>query len=210
MNCNICGKEFDKKDLIIKKSDDGTEYGICAQCETEGVEISETAGYYICRQCGYPHKKDEFTKKCKFCNQIKNFEKIELTEVEEELLNADPQKLYKEKLGKASAQKIAEWIESPERKEVGMRHKRDRLIDTATLVGLLLTYVLLEINIGNYINKKLMCVTLLIPTILILICAPVFKKMDKKPRKKPLPIWSIYVVMALLTDIYILIAKIFA
>ena len=210
MNCNICGKEFDKRELIMKKTEDGTEYGICKNCEENGIEILDTCQYYICKQCGYPHKADEFKGICKFCSQKIDFEKLELTAVEEELLNTEPQKLYCDKLGEETAEKIAEWAESPQRKEVGIRHKRDMLIDTAMLIGLLLTYFLLEFNRGNYVNNKWLCVGLMIPAVLVLITAPLFKKFDRKPRKKPLPIWIIYVIMALLVDLYILIIKLFS
>lgn len=209
-NCNVCGKEFEENELNLQKADDGTEYYICGQCENEGVEIKETVEYHICKQCGYPHQKDEFTDICKFCEQTKDFEKVELTAVEEELLDEDPKKLYKEKLGEASAKRIAEWIESPQRKEVGIRHKRDRLIDTASVVGIILGYILLELAIRNYSTDKNTFLALIIPTILVIITSPVFKKIDRKPRKKPLPIWSVYVIMALLTNIYVLIAKFFA
>lgn len=208
MNCNICGKEFDKRDLITKKTEIGTEYCICRQCDENGVNITETTDYYICKQCGYPHQKDQLKKTCIFCGSHNNFEKVELTAVEEEMLDTEPQKLYKEKLGEDVAQNIANWIESPQRAEVGIRHKRDRLIDTATLVGMLITYFLIGHNKNNFAGQKSVTIALIIPTILVLITGPLFKKADKKPRKKPLPIWSIYVIMAILIAIYILIAKI--
>ena len=172
--------------------------------------MTETTEYYICKQCGYPHPKDEFNGICKFCEQSGDFKKTELTEVEEELLYNNPLKLYKEKLGEGDAKKIAEWIESPKRKEAGIRHKRDRMIDTAAVVGILLGYILLELDIRKYMANKMMFITLLIPTVLILLAAPLFKKIDKKPRKVSLPIWSIYVAMAILTDIYVVITKLFA
>lgn len=206
-NCNVCGKEFEENELTIQKTEDGTEYYICSHCKNEGVEIKETSEYYICRKCGYPHQQDEFTGVCKFCEQKKDFEKIELTEVEEELLDTNPQKLYKEKLGEESAKKIAEWIESPARKEVGIRHKRDRIIDTASAVGIILAYILLEVGIRNYSENKNTFLALLIPIIAVLVASPVFKKAD---RKKQLPLWSIYVILAGLVDIYIVIAKLFA
>lgn len=209
MNCNICGKEFDKRDLITKKTETGAEYCICRQCDEQGVSITETTDYYICKRCGYPHQRDELKKMCMFCGKNNNnFEKIELTAIEEEMLDTEPQKLYREKLGEEAAQKIAEWIESPQREEVGIRHKRDRLIDTATLVGMLLTYFLIGYNRNNFAGQKSLTIALIIPTILVLITGPLFKKIDKKPRKKPLPIWSVYVTMAILLAIYILLIKI--
>lgn len=207
--CNVCGTEFNDTELNVQIAEDGTEYYICNQCETEGVKISETKEYYICKQCGYPHLKDEFNGICKFCEQSENVEKVELTAVEEELLDSNPQKLYKEKLGDASAKKIAEWIESPARKEIGIRHKRDRIIDTASVVGIILGYILLELAIRNYASNKNSFLALIIPTILVIIASPVFKMIDRKPRKKPLPLWGIYVIFALLTDIYVIIAKFF-
>lgn len=208
--CNVCGKEFEVNELTVQRTEDGTEYCICSQCENEGVEVSETTEYHICKQCGYPHQKDEFSGICKFCEQTKEFERVDLTQVEEEMLDSDPQKLYKEKLGDASAKKIAEWIESPQRKEVGVRHRRDRLIDTASVVGIILGYILLELSIRNYSSNKNTFLALIIPTVLVIVAAPIFKKIDRKPRKKPLPIWSIYIIMAVLIDIYVVIAKVFA
>lgn len=205
-NCNVCGKELEENNLHVQKTDDGTEYYICSHCKNEGVEINEASDYYICKQCGYPHQNDEFTGVCKFCEQRKDFKKIKLTEVEEELLDTNPQKLYKEKLGEESAKKIAKWIESPERKEVGIRHRRDRIIDTASAVGIILAYILLEVGIRNYSENKITFLALMIPTISVLAASPLFKKAD---RKKQLPLWSIYVILALLVDVYIIIAKIF-
>ena len=42
MNCNVCGKEFEEKDLILKTTDDGAEYYICNECETNGVVLDQT------------------------------------------------------------------------------------------------------------------------------------------------------------------------
>ena len=209
MNCNICGKEFDKRDLIIKKTDGGTEYCICKRCDEEGVELTQTTEYYICKQCGFPHQKDESKRVCKFCGSVKSLVRVELTTIEEEMLDTDPQKLYTEKLGEDVANTIADWIESPQREEVGIRHKRDRLIDTATLVGLIISFFLLEFNRSNYLNQKRLCLILMIPTVLILISAPLFKKFDRKTTKKHLPIWIIYIFIAILTGIYFLITKIY-
>ena len=205
--CNVCGKEIEENEIIKNVSDDGTEYCICKKCN-EGVEVKDTTEYYICKQCGYPQPKKEFKGICGFCEQTKDFEMLELTAVEEELLYNEPQKLYKEKLGEIQAKKIAEWIESPQRKEVGIRHKRDRLIDTASLVGIILAYILLEFTMGAYSpDNKLKFFTLLVLTVITLVASPTFKKTDRKPRKKLLPIWSIYVIMAVLVDIFVLVLK---
>lgn len=210
MNCNVCGKEFNNKEMNLHRAEDGTEYYLCNHCENEGITISEATEYVICKECGYPHKKDEFKGICKFCEQAEEFENISLTSVEEELLDANPAKLYAEKIGEEAAEKIVKWKESDEKEKVAVRHKRDRQIDTAFVVGIILGYILLELDIRKYIADKYMFLLLLIPTILIIITAPLFKKADRKPRKKPLPIWSIYVIMALLTDAYLIITKIFA
>ncbi len=209
MNCNICGKEFDKRDLITKKTDSGTEYFVCKKCDEEGVEVTHTSEYYICKQCGYPHHKDEPKRVCKFCGRVKSLVRIELTSLEEEMLDTEPQKLYKEKLGEEAAKTIADWIESPEREKVGIRHKRDRLIDTATLVGFVLAFFMLEFNRSNYLAQKNLCLTLMIPTVLVLISAPIFKKIDRSSKEKFLPIWSIYVIFALLLAIYFIITKLY-
>ncbi len=210
MNCNLCGKEFDKRDLIMKKADNGTEYGICKNCEENGTELIHTRAYYICAKCGYPHRRDELKRMCKFCGQSRDFEKLELTSVEEELLDTEPEKLYEEKLDREVWEKISDWRESSGYDEVKIRHKRDRLIDTASLVGLLLTFFLLEYNRGKFSGQKWLCLGLMVPAVLILISSPVFKKIDKKPRKKYFPIWSIYAVMAFLVAVYILIIKLFS
>ncbi len=210
MNCNICGKEFDKRELIQKTSESGAEYCICKSCEENGIEIKETREYFVCRQCGYPHQSDEIKRACKFCGHLKDFEKIELTAVEEEMLDTEPQKLYSEKIGEDATKRIADWIESPQRQEVGIRHKRDRLIDTATLVGLILTYFLLEYNRSNFWGQKNICLTLMVIAFLVLITSPLFKKIDKSKIKKRLPIWSIYAIMAFFTAIYVLVIKLFS
>lgn len=210
MNCNVCGKEFEEKELILHTAEDGTEYFVCNQCENEGVTVTETVEYHICKQCGYPHQKDEFKGICKFCEQTKSFEKVELTEVEEEMLNNNPQKFYKEKLGEDAAAKISQWIESPQRKEVGIRHKRDRIIDTASLVGILVGYILLETTMNNPDNNKITFLVLMVLTVLTLVVSPIFKKIDRKPRKKPLPLWLIYVIIALIVDAYVLVLKFLA
>ncbi len=205
--CNVCGKELSENEAIRNLADDGTEYCICKQCN-DGVEVKDTREYYICKQCGYPHPKKDFKGICDFCEQTKDFEMLELTAVEEELLDNEPQKFYKEKLGDEQAKKIADWIESPHRKEVGIRHRRDRLIDTASLVGIILAYILLEFTMNAYNpNNKLKFITLLVITVMTLVASPAFKKADRKPRKKPLPLWSIYVIMAVLVDIFVLVLK---
>lgn len=210
MNCNICGKEFDKGKMIIQRTDNGTEYYICEQCEKNGVEIVDTEEYYICRVCGYPHKKDEFSRRCKFCERVRCLEKTELTELEAALLDSEPLKLYEEKFGKEFADNIANWKESSKKEATDIRHKRDRQIDTTFVAGIVIGYILLEMNIRNYITEKYLFLTLLIPTILIIITAPIFKKIDRRRRKKFLPIWIILVIMALLTAIYYIITKLFA
>ncbi len=210
MNCNICGKEFDKSRMIVHTTESGIEYCLCKQCENRGVEIVETEEYYICKVCGYPHKKDEFSRICKFCESVKSLEKIELTQIETELLDSDPQKLYEEKFGKEFADNIVKWKESEKKEATDIRHKRDRQIDTTFVIGIILGYILLEMTISKYITEKYLFITLLVPTILIIITAPVFKKIDRRTRKRPLPIWIILVIMAILTDIYYIITKIFA
>ena len=205
--CNVCGKEFEENELIKNTAEDGTEYFVCKQCD-EGVEVKDTTEYCICKQCGYPQTKKEFKGKCDFCEQASDFETLKLTQVEEELLYNEPKKFYKEKLGEEQAKKIADWIESPKRKEVGVRHKRDRLIDTASLIGIIIAYILLEFTMGAYsADNKLKFFTLLVITIITLVFAPMFKKADRKPRKKPLSIWSIYLVFAVLVDIFVLVLK---
>ncbi len=210
MNCNICGKEFDKSNMILCHTEDGTAYHICQQCETQGVEIVKTEEYYICRICGYPHQKDEFTRICKFCGYANCLEKTELTQLEAELLGSEPEALYAEKFGQEFADNIAKWKTSTRKKQTDIRHKRDRQIDTVFIAGIIIGYILLEMNIRNYLTQKYMFLTLLIPTILIIITAPIFKKIDRKPRKKPLPVWITLVILALLTTIYYIITKLFA
>ena len=210
MICNICGKDFDEKELNLKKTEDGMEYYTCNHCENEGVVIESNEEYHICMECGHPHTKDEFTGICKFCEQKEKFETVDLTDVEIQLLDTNPSILYVEKFGKDAAQHIVNWKESEEKKKTDIRHKRDRYIDTTFVVGIILGYILLEINISKYINQKSLFVALLIPTILVIITAPVFKKIDRKPRQKPLPIWLTLVIMAILTDIYYIITKLFA
>ena len=210
MNCNICGTEYDKSKLILHHTDDGTEYYVCEQCEKNGVEIVETEEYYICKVCGYPHKKDEFTRRCKFCESVRTLERTDLTQVETELLDSDPIKLYTEKFGKEFADNIASWKDSSKKEATDIRHKRDRQIDTTFVIGIILGYVLLEMNINKYIMQKNLFIALLIPIILIIITAPIFKKIDRKSRKKPLPIWIILVIMAILTDVYYIITKLFS
>lgn len=210
MICNICGKDFDEKELNLKKTEDGMEYYTCNHCENEGVVIYDTKEYYICMECGHPHTKDEFTGICKFCEQKDSFTKVNLTEVEEQLLDTNPSILYVEKLGEEAAKHIVGWKESAEKKKTDMRHKRDRYIDTTFVVGIILGYILLEINIRNHINQKGLFLLLLIPTILVIITAPVFKKIDRMPDKKPLPIWLTLVIMAIFTDIFYIITKLFA
>ena len=205
--CNVCGKEFEENEIVKNVAEDGTEYYICKQC-SEGIELKDTTEYYICKQCGYPHPKKEFKGICNFCEQTSDFQKLDLTAVEEELLDNEPKKFYKEKLGEAQAKKIAEWIESPQRKEVGIRHKRDRLIDTASLVGIILAYILLEFTMSAYNPaNKLKFFTLLMITIMTLFVSPSFKKADRRPCKKTLPIWSIYLIMAVLVDIFVLVLR---
>ncbi|MBR5518830.1 MAG: APC family permease [Clostridia bacterium] len=205
--CNVCGKEIPENEVIKNVAEDGTEYYICKECN-EGVEVSETTVFYLCKQCGYPHEKKNFKGICDFCEQSKHFEMLELTEVEADMLYDEPQKFYKEKLGEEAAKKIADWIESPMRKEVGIRHKRDRLIDTASLIGIIIAYILLEFTLGAYHTaSKLKFATLLVITVMTLAASPMFKKADRKPRKKPLPLWSIYLILAVLVDIFVLVLK---
>ena len=206
-NCNVCGNEFEENELIKNTTEDGTEYYVCKKCN-DGVELKDTKEYYICKQCGYPQPKKGFKGICDFCEQTKDFKMLELTTVEEELLYNEPQKFYREKLGEEQAKKIAEWIESPKRKEAGIRHRRDRLIDTASVVGIILAYILLEFTMKAYsADNKLKFFTLLVITIMTLVASPAFKKSDRKPRKKPLPLWGIYVIFALLVDLFVLVLK---
>lgn len=206
--CNSCGKEFDENALMhTHTAENGTEYLICDKCETNGVEITAKKPYYICKNCGFPHDEEDFNGICKFCSHKDCFEKIELTEPEEKLLDEAPDKLYKEKLGEDASKKIAEWIESPERDAVGERHRRDRKIDGFFVLGIILSYILLDFDIRGFVNDKFMFIALLIPTVLVLITAPVFKEIDKKPRKNPLPIWLILVFMAVFVDLYWIVLK---
>lgn len=208
--CNSCGKEFDENVLMhTHTSENGTEYFICDDCETNGVEITVKNPYYICKNCGFPHDEEDFNGLCKFCGHKDCFEKIELTEPEERLLDENPNKLYTEKLGEDVANKIIAWKESPERDAVGERHKRDRKIDGFFVLGIILSYILLDFDIRAFVDNKFMFVALLVPTVLVLISAPIFKEIDKKPRKKPLPIWLILVAMAVFVDVYWIILKFF-
>ncbi len=208
--CNVCGKEFEENEVSMQQAEDGTEYYICNICNNEGVEISDTQEYYICRQCGYPHQKDEYNGICKFCENKKDFERLELTQVETELLDSNPQKFYKEKLGEEHAKKISDWIESPHRREIGIRHKRDRFIDTAWVIGIIIGYILLELTMTTHSGDKRVFIPLLIVTVLVIATAPIFKKIDRLPNEKPLPLWLVYVFMAILVDIFAIIVKFFA
>ena len=205
--CNVCGKELSENEVIKATADDGTEYFVCKECN-DGVEVSQTSVFHICKQCGYPHEEKNFKGTCDFCEQSADFETLELTEVEADMLYDQPQKFYKEKLGGEAAKKIADWIESPMRKEVGIRHKRDRLIDTASLIGIIIAYILLEFTMGAYHTaSKLKFATLLVITVMTLVASPMFKKADRRPRNKPLPLWSIYLILAVLVDIFVLVLK---
>lgn len=206
--CNVCGKELSENEIIRNKADDGTEYCICKECN-DGVEVDGTTTFYICKQCGYPHTKKGYKGVCDFCEQSSSFETLELTEVEADMLYDEPQKFYKEKLGEDAAKKIADWIESPKRKEVGIRHKRDRIIDTAFVIGIILAYILVEFTMNTYNPaNKIKFTILLAITIITLLASPVYKKIDKKPRKKPLPLWGIYVILAVLTGVFALVMNI--
>lgn len=208
--CNSCGREFDESvKMYSHTAENGTSYLLCEECETNGVEVAANNVYYICKNCGFPNEEKEFHGKCGFCGLSGTSEKTELTEVEEQLLDENPDKLYREKFGDETAKKIAEWIESPERKKAGIRHKRDRHADTAFVFGIIAAYFLLDLDIRVYIHNKLMFMSLLIPSALVLISAPVFKALDRQPRKRPLPIWGIYAAMAVFIGIYFLIIRLF-
>ena len=204
--CNLCGKEFDDAaDMNVHTAENGTEYYICGECEEKGVNVSDTKNYYICKNCGFVHYEDEYSGLCKFCGHANEAQKVGLTEVEEQLIDSDPEKLYEEKLGAEAAEKISAWKISGEQKEVEIRHTRDRKIDTVFVAAIIIGYFMLDFAIRKFVNNKALFTALLAPTLIEIISAPVFKAIDRKPRKKPLPIWSIFAVMAACLAIYFLI-----
>lgn len=203
--CNVCGKEFDEKELLTRTSEDGTEYFICSHCDTNGVKVTETVEFHICKQCGYPHEKKEFKGVCKFCEQTEDFATLNLTEVEADLLYEDPETLLTNTLGKDAASKIAKWKDSPESEKVETRHRRDRIIDTSFLIGIIASYFMLEFSMKNYINNKPVLYMLLSLTVLMLVTSPVIKSFDRKPRNKPLPLWLSFGILAVIAVIYILV-----
>lgn len=200
--CNVCGKEFDEKDLVTRTADDGTEYFICTTCDTEGVEVTETLEFHICKKCGYPHEKKEFKGMCKFCEQTEDFATLNLTQVEADLLYEEPETILKNTLGEDAALKIAKWKESPESEKVDIRHKRDRIIDTSSLLGIIAGYFMLELSMRTYMNNKPLLYMLLSLTVLMLVASPVIKSIDRQPRNKPLPIWLSFAVLAVIGVIY--------
>ena len=202
--CNVCGKEFEEKDLITRTADDGTEYLICSNCDTEGVKVTDTIEFHVCKQCGYPHEKKEFKGICKFCEQTEDFATLNLTQVEADLLYEDPEALLKNTLGEDAALKIAKWKESPESEKVEIRHNRDRVIDTSTLFGIISAYFMLEFSMRTYMNNKPVLYMLLALTVLMLVASPVIKSLDRQPRNKPLPLWLSSAALVIIAVIYVI------
>lgn len=204
--CNLCGKEFDENEKMYPHTaENGVEYYLCESCEKDGVEVCETAVYYICKNCGYAHTEKEYSGVCKFCGHTQSAEKVGLTKAEEELLNSEPEKIYEEKLGVQAAEKIAAWSDSKERKEVAKMQKRDRNIDTVFVVAIIIGYFMLDFAIRGFLGSKPVFMALLAMTVLEIISPPVFKVIDKKHGKNSLPIWSIFVAMAVFSAAYVLI-----
>ncbi|MBR0277272.1 MAG: hypothetical protein IJQ50_02265 [Clostridia bacterium] len=207
--CNSCGKEFDddsKKAAL--KTDEGTEYYVCKDCESKGVNIEETKDFVICSQCGFPCEKKDYKGVCEFCGNNEHFAELPLTEIEEDMLNSEQDKLYREKLGNDFADNICEWKKSEESEKNKKRQKRDRHIDTSYIIGIIIAYIMLEIDIRKYIGHKGLFFGLLLPVVLILITAPVFRKVDAKLTGKNLPLWIIPAMFAVFLDVFVLIIKI--
>lgn len=207
--CNLCGRNLSDNDTFFShKTEDEKEYYLCQNCEENGVEILDKKKFYICGTCGFPHSEEQYSGVCEFCENKLDFKELYLTSVEEELLDKNPNKLYEQKLGKEKAKQIADWIESPKRKETGVRHKRDRQIDTVFFVGIVISYILLELNIRSFVTDWVKFSILLIPIILILISAPVFKFLDRKKNNKRISIWTLPIIIAILVDIYVILSQI--
>lgn len=208
--CNLCGCGLNNGDeFFTHKTDDGKEYYLCKECEENGVEIHEKKKFYICGVCGFPHCEEQYAGICNFCENNSDFEELYLTSVEEELLDNNPRKLYEQKFGEEKAKKIAEWTQCPEHGENDLRLKRDRHIDTVFFAGIVISYILLELSIRLFVSDWVKFFALLVPTILVLISSPVFKFFDKKEKSKNVSIWILPVIIAILVDIYTLIAKFF-
>lgn len=207
--CNLCGRVLNDEDKVfLHKTDDGTEYCLCGECEEKGVEVCEKKKFYICKVCGFPHNESEYNGTCTFCGNGE-FKEIYLTGIEEEMLDKNPDKLYEQKLGKEDAKKIADWIESPKRKEAGLRHRRDRNIDTYFFFGIIISYLLLELNIRMFIPNWTKFFALLVPTVLILILPPVFKVWDRKQKDKQVSILVLPLITIGLMAIYWIIGMFF-
>lgn len=206
--CNMCGKEFELQKMHCHITEDGTEYYLCNTCEDEGTIVDQCTGYEICNTCGYPQKVTQWQGKCTYCESANGFSHINLSEVEEDVLHNSPDEIYRSKLGDTYADNIKKWHDA-KKEEVELRHLWDRKADSAFVVGILLTYILLEWNIQNFLNNKYMFLLLIIPTILTLITAPIYKSLNKNRIKNPLPIWLPYVSMAVFVDVFVLIIKFF-
>lgn len=203
--CNSCGREFDEgAQMYTHTSENGTEYIVCAECENDGIEVVETTTYCVCSNCGFICEKEVFDGICEFCGEKDNFGEIELTQAEEHDFDTDKLKIYEEKLGRDFADKVEAWKDSEAKKKVDAAHKRDMRIDTIFVIGIVLAYFMGDSAIRNFFADKVKFVSLMIPTILTLIAAPVFKKHDKKSKRK-LPLWLILAAMAVFLDIYWLV-----
>ena len=200
--CNSCGREFDEgAQMYTHTAENGTEYTVCEECEKDGIEVVETTTYCVCSNCGFICEKEIFDGICDFCGKKEGFKEIELTQAEEHDFDTDTLKIYEEKLGKDFADKVSAWKDSEAKKKVDALHKRDMHIDTIFVIGIVLAYFMGDSAIRNFFADKVKFVSLMIPTILTLIVAPVFKKIDKKSARK-LPLWLILAAMAVFLDIY--------
>ncbi len=205
--CNVCGKEFEDDKKVVVTTEESKEVEICQECNNAQQEQMEKRDFVICKYCGYVVEKKQFKGICGFCNHKDNFENITLTASEEVQLNEEPEKLYAEKLGKEGAEAIANWKNGKESKENEVRLKRDRYIDGMFVLGIILAYFMIDYDINNYLNRKGMFIGLLIPSLLVLGSAPIFRKIDEIFKQKKLPIWLILIMMAIFIDVFVLIIK---
>ena len=117
--CNSCGREFDEgAQMYTHKTESGTEYTVCEECEKDGIEIVETTTYCVCSTCGFICEKEVFEGSCEFCGANEGFGEIELTQAEEHDFDTDKLKIYEEKLGRDFADKISAWKDSEAKKKV--------------------------------------------------------------------------------------------
>lgn len=203
--CNVCGKEYESENDVTKRcSHEGVEYYICDSCDKNGIELTQTTNYILCKKCGYPHKTKEYKGLCSFCGGT-DCAVVYLTAVEEELLQSEPEMIYSEKLGKDIAEDIVSWQNSEEKKAVMLRHRKDRITDTFFVVGIIIGYILLEYSIRGFLNDKFAFVKLLVPTVGVIVASPIFKVIDHSRRERPLPLWALPVVMALIVDLYLVL-----